>query len=174
MKNLSFLLLALFVFSTQGCNKINDLNTIDLNSDLQKSYTANITESDPLTVNQTFSLDAGNDDKIKKYLDHIQDYTVNKVTYMISDYSGASGITLNGTLNFGSVSIAITALDLQGASTAGTAYDLQLSQADLDAIAADFKDGNSISGSLQGSVSDKPVTFTVTVTISVTVNAQVV
>ena len=174
MKNLSYPVVILFLLFTQACDKVNDLNTIDLNSDLEKSYTANITDSDPLTVNETFNVEAGNDDKIKKYIDHIQDYTVNKVTYKISDYSGASGILLNGNLNIGSVSVAVTDLDLQAASTSGTVYDLQLSQADLDAIAADFKDGNSISGSLQGSVSDKPVTFTVTISISVTVKAQVV
>jgi hypothetical protein len=174
MKYLSFLPVTLLLFVLQSCNKIDDLNTIDLNSDLQKSYTADITANDPLTVNETFSVDAGSDDKIKKYLDHIQNYKVNKITYKIQDYSGASGITLTGNLNFGSVSIAVEDLDLQAASTAGTEYELTLSQADLDAIAADMKDGNSISGSLEGSVSGKPVTFTVVVTISVTVTAEVV
>ena len=174
MKKLSFIFLISAVIFIQGCDKIDQLRTIDLDADFNKSFNVNITDNDPLTVSETFTLSADSVSKLDKYLSHIKDYTVNKVTYQIKNYSGASAILLSGHLNFGSISYEIKDLDLKAASDSQTVYEVPFDQVALDAIAADLKDGNSVSGTIDGSVTDKPASFEVYIVISVTANAEVI
>ncbi len=177
MKNLRFLaIILLFAGGIQGCKKIKDVSTVDINGDLQKSFTVNITESDTTAVSEQFSVDASSNTEINKYLNNVKQYQVKKVTYKITNYTGSTDVDpviLNGTLDFGTVSASITNLNLQSASTSGTDYDTGLTQDDLNTLATEMKSGNSLSGDLKGSVSGKPVTFTVVVTVSIVMTANV-
>ncbi len=176
MKNLRLMVILLLIGGIQGCNKVKDVSTVDINGDLQKTITVTITENDTTAVSEQFSVDASSNAEIQKYLKNVKQYQVKKITYKISDYTGSTKVDpviLNGTLNFGTVSAAITDLNLQSASTSGNEIDSGLTQDDLNTLATDMENGNSLSGDLEGSVSGKPVTFTVTFTVSIVMTANV-
>ncbi len=157
-----------------GCNKIESLGTVDVNGDIEKDFNVSITSSDPSTFTDTFNIEAGSNSHIAKYLSQIKSYTVSKVTYRIANYSGAQGVTLTGHIKFGSISYDLTNVDLKTLSDNATVTTIPFDKVSLDAIAADFKDGNSVAGTIDGTVSDKPVSFTVAVVVSAVVNVNVI
>jgi hypothetical protein len=174
MKNFRFFILFLIAGLIQSCDQLNDITTVDLNGNIRQSYNVNITAEDPTTVAEVFTVDASDNAEMAKYLEKIEKYTIKSISYVIKNYSGAAGITFTGNMNFGSITTDITNLDLQAASTESTVFNVDIDQAALDAISADLLDGNSISGEFEGTVSDKPVSFTIDMTFNVDFRAGVI
>jgi hypothetical protein len=172
MTKISYLLGFLLLTGICGCN-LNSLKTIDLPLNLDQSFNVNIGASDSSSISENFVVDASSNADVQKYLSKIQNYTVKKVSYVVKNYTGSAGTTLSGQFKFGTISQNITNLDLQSASTNQTVYDLQFNQAALDALAIDLKDGNKVSGSLVGSISNKPAAFDVAVTFDIVLKASI-
>lgn len=119
--------------------------------------------------------------KIDKYKEKIKDIAVNKVTYRVSNYSGPDGATFNGQMLFdpaggsgtGSLgSVSISNVNLGSASSAGTEFDVDLSQSEVDAISAQLRDNSTLTATMAGTISAGPVSFKVEVTINATVTAD--
>ncbi len=166
MKNFRYFILLVIPVYFQSCD-LDKIKTIDLNGNITKNITVSITDADPTTVSEVFTVDASTNAEMAKHLDKIEKYTIKTIRYMIKNYTGAEGITLDGHVNFGDISVPVTNLDLKAASTAQTIFDITIDEAALTAISEDLENGNSISGELEGTVSGKPVSFVVEVTFNV-------
>jgi hypothetical protein len=173
MKKIGLFIWLLSFFLFYGCDSLNEIKTIDLDTTIKHSVPVNIAETDPSSVEEDFSVDASSNSEVSKYLDKIQEYTVNKITYKIKNYSGAAGILLDGQAKFGSNVADISNLNLSEAAGAGTVFEFDLDQNALKAIANDLENGNEISGSLEGTVSGKPVSFTVEFEFDISLKAEV-
>ncbi|MFC2123268.1 hypothetical protein ACFLU5_00535 [Bacteroidota bacterium] len=168
MKILIYILIGgLFTMAT--CNLFEDLRTVNLTQTFSHTEDISISEMDPLTINEEFTVNATSNSKIDQYRDKIKSYTVEKISYQILNYVGAPGITMTGTIEFGAVSASISSLDLSD----NTVTDLGFDPADLAEVAQELEDGNDVTGAIVGSVSDTPVDFTLKLIFDVAFEAEV-
>lgn len=177
-----FSLIVMVSFTTLfvACDLLDDADDIDFDATLEQSI--NVTEASTGTnVNyaETIILDATDDPDIDEYKDKITGFTINKVSYQITGFDGTAGTTFTGTLSFGDASLAtstvsatITNLNLQTANSSGQIFDLTISQADVDKVAALLKDDKAVKIYLDGVLSNTPLYCTVRVILEVTVKAD--
>ena len=118
-------------------------------------------------------MSATTDSEINRYKDKIKSYSVNSITLQILNYVGDDGITLTGTLEFGNVIVEINNLDLSALDQSGEEMELNIPMDDLAEVAQELEGGNDVSGSIEGTVSDKPVSFTLKLNFDVSLEAQV-
>ena len=174
MKKFRYLITGIcLIAGIQGCNKIDAIKTIDLSENLKKSFTITISETDSTAVSDTFNIDASTNTDIAKYLNKVEKYTITRIAYTIKDYSGAAGILFNGHFYFGDINYEVSNLDLDSAAQSQAETEIQFSQTALDAIAADLKDGNKLSGKIDGLVSAKPVSVTIEFTFAVVARVNI-
>ena len=77
-------------------------------------------------------------------------------------------------IQFGTASMNLTDVDLHAFTLAGVEVDMNFDQDQLEDVAKDLEDGNDIEGVIDGSVSDKPVTFTIKFIFEVEYEAGVI
>ena len=151
------------------CDLFDDVGTVNLNSTFSHSEEISISDTDPLTISEDFTVSATSDSQIEQYKEKIKSYTVEKISYQILNYVGEPDITLSGTVEFGAVSATLSNVDLSDE----TMTDLDLDPDDLAEVAQDLEAGNDVSGSLNGSISDQPASFTVKLYFEVAFEAEV-
>lgn len=170
--------LVIFVFFPvlYSCDKIDELRSFDINTDLGYEYAFIITEQDPSTINDVFVVFI-NDQDILDNLSKIEEWKVNKLTYQITNYfyEGASDVILNGTLTFGSVDVNVTNVNLLNLYVSGEEVTLDVTDQDLVNLANEIKATaatTGITGSITGEVSGKPVWFNVFVKMYLTAKVK--
>ena len=172
MRSLSYLIIgALFVMAK--CSLFDELGTINLDSTFSHSEDVSISENDPSTISEDFTVSATTDSEINRYKDKIKSYSVNSITLQILNYEGVDGITMRGTLEFGNVIVEINNLDLSALDQSGEEMELNIPMDDLAEVAQELEGGNDVSGSIEGTVSDKPVSFTLKLNFDVSLEAEV-
>jgi hypothetical protein len=166
MKNLRILPLLLALLFLFGCNlidKIKGVQEFDFDVELTTSVSVNIDETDPNSVNETFTLDAKSNPDVVDNLDKITEYDIWTITVSFTDYVGEEGISFEGTLNVGSYTADFTGMNAVIPSNylfGGEIY-LTLDQSDLNALNAELMNGHKLNCSVTGTVSNKPVSFTI-------------
>ena len=169
MKNLRllpFLLFFLFQFHCNLIDEIKGLKEFEFDLDLSKSFPVDISEEDPNTINEVFTLDAKSNPDIADYLNDIEEYDIWSIAITITNYEGAENILFSGTLTIGNFVADFTgenALNPYQLATNGGLYYLNLDADDLKLLNSYMLGNHKLEGTLVGSVSDQPVKFTVNV-----------
>jgi len=160
--SLSLLLILAFPFFF-SCDELEELTTFDLNTKSGIDREVTISENDPLTFSTTFTLSMASNPDIQDYITKIKEYKVNKVTYQIRSFSGPSeeNVLLSGVLKFGTVDVDLDKVNLTQMYLMGTTANLDLTDPELVNLAKALESTKSITGSLAGEVTDKPVYFIV-------------
>ncbi|MFN2127971.1 MAG: hypothetical protein ACK2TU_08950, partial [Anaerolineales bacterium] len=89
MKNLRllpFLLFFLFQFHCNLIDEIKGLKEFEFDLDLSKSFPVDISEEDPNTINEVFTLDAKSNPDIADYLNDIEEYDIWSIAITITNY----------------------------------------------------------------------------------------
>jgi len=179
MKNLRILpliLLILFLFRCDLIDKIKGLEEIDFDIELFKAVPVAVSADDPLTVSETFTIDAQSNQDVKDYLNEVSEYDIWNIYVNFSDYIGEQGIVFEGTLMIGPFTADFTGMNAiipsDYADNGGVIY-LDMNQAALDAINAALLAEHKLTCSINGTVSDKPVSFTINFYIEGTVYAEI-
>lgn len=166
-----FILFLSFLFS---CDKIEELTTMDLDTEAGIDFEVNIAESDPVIFSTTFSISLAGNPDLQDYIDLIREYTINKVTYQIWNYSSSveNDVLFSGSLKLGSINILLDKVNLQQMYLMGTTTTLDLSDQELKELAKALESNQAVSGSLAGEVTDKPVYFLIYVEFDLTLQVE--
>jgi len=155
-KILAIILILLFPM-IYSCDKIDDLKSFNVDALAGIPFYFEVNENDPLTINEGFSIFLDDPD-IQDNLDKIDKYTIRKITYQVTYYGGMNDVILNGNFNLGSsVSIPVANVNLNTLFVSGTVNELNLSDQDLSNLANELKSIGFLTGTISGSVSDKPL-----------------
>lgn len=169
-------LMLLFIFPTFiSCEKTDELTSKDLDTRAGVEIGVDITENDPNTFSTSFLFSLGDYSEISAYLNRIQEYQVNSVTYQIQTYDSPviNDVLFTGTLKLGTINIFLDKVNLQEMYLSGTSQTLDLTDQDLINLAKTLESGQTISGSLAGEVTDKPVNFLVYLEFDLTLRVGV-
>lgn len=167
----------LFVFSN-SC-KDDDILTQDFNIVLSKSFDVNQADT-IISINQL--LDAvAESDEISKYSDHIEDFTLEKVTYVLTAFTGpADQNIINATLDVAEKTGAnrtnlanISNVNL--ASLMGNETQLSLNQAGTNLVTAKLgKDPWAINIYFDGNANKGPLDFAVKFRFYIKMKAKII
>jgi hypothetical protein len=173
--------LGLIAFAFTGCNLFDKADDVTFTTTLDQTF--NIDEEAEATdkaYSQELVVDATTDPQINKYKNKIKSFTVNKVTYKVTNYSGGAITFNNGSLSFSSsdassatVAATLASLDLEEAYNNGTEYELTLSADAITKIQSYLKANKAVKVYLAGTLSQTPVSFDVEVKIDVKVESAV-
>jgi len=169
MRILSYIAIA-GLFMMAKCDLFEELGTVNLNATVSHSEPISISEMDPVTIDKDFTVNATSNSEVEKYKEKIKSYTVKKISYQILNYVGEPGITMSGAVEFGAINAKLDQVDLSDE----TVTDLGLDPDDLAEVAADLEGGNTVSGSIAGTVSGKPVDFTLKLIFDIGFEAEVI
>lgn len=183
MKKLSLPLIVCAAMIFSSCDLFDKIDDVSFDAKLNQSITVDETATSAnVTYSQSKVIDATSNADIARYQNKIKGYTINKITYTISDYSSSSPNTVtfkDGKLSFSassssssSVLSSIGSLDLKTLSTSGTENTLNIDQAGLNTIASVLLDNSEVTLTAAGTLSSTPVKFTVNATVYVTVKAN--
>jgi hypothetical protein len=164
MKKIVFPLILILTFPFFfSCDELEDLASFDLNTQSGIDREVTISENDPLTFSTSFTVSLANNPDIQDYIDKIQEYRINKVTYQIRSFSAPTenDVLLSGVFKVGSVEVDLEKVNLTQMHLNGTIATLDLTDQELIEMAKSLESGQSISGSLAGEVTSKPVYFQV-------------
>jgi hypothetical protein len=177
MKNRFFasMLSAMFIVGLMAsCDLFDKADDISFSTEFDKSLT--VDNAGKGSYSDQITLDATTDPEVAKYKEKIQNITLNEVTYKVSNYVGPDAATFTGDILFGTNgnlgSVSISAINLSDASTSGDEMELDLSQDEINAVAAQLKDDKSVLVTMAGEFSDGPVSFVVTVKINAKITAD--
>ena len=179
-KEFYFVAFAFVTFSMASCDLLDKADDVDFDVVLEDDFEiSEESEGTNKTYSQILTLDATSDPDINKYKNKISGFKINKITYIVSQYTGASNSTFSGTLSFGdassavaTVAVTITNLNLQTAYTSGTEYELLVNQADIDKIGALLKDDKAVKLYLNGSLTATPAFADIKVFLDASVTAD--
>jgi len=168
------LVILLFFSFFFACDKIEELTSWDLNTEAGIDFDVDITENDPTTFSTSFSLSLTDNPDISDYINKIKEYKVNKVTYQIMSYSSpvANDVLLTGTLKLGTINIFLDKVNLQEMYMMGNTATLDLTDQELVDLAKTLESNKSVSGSLAGEVTDRPVYFLIYVEFDLTLRIE--
>jgi len=171
-KALSFTIIFLFTL-IYSCEQIEELRTWDLNTEAAKDFEVFITEEDPLAIDETFTISLDDPD-VQENINKIDEWKVNKVTYQIWTYTGPpeGDVMLSGTLELGPVDVSLSNVNLNQLFMQQTVEELDLTDQELVNLANALRSTKSITGSLVGEVSDKPVYFIIYVKFDLTLRVK--
>lgn len=182
MKKISLALFSIVALGFSSCSIFDKVDDVNFDVKLYQTMTVNVTtpSSAPVTLSQNQILDATSNADIAKYGSKIHGYTINKITYTISDYGPAgSAVTFsNGKLSFGAagasstVAATLASADLKALSTSGAESTLAIDQAGLATISNLLLKNSEIEVTASGTLSSTPVTFKVNTIIYVSVKAD--
>jgi hypothetical protein len=170
LRVISLVVMVSFTTLFVACDLLDEVDDIDFDATLEESI--DVTEASTgtnVSYTETIILDATADPDIDEYKDKITGFTINKVSYQITSFDGTAGTTFTGT---STVSATITNLNLQTAYSSGQIFDLTISQADVDKVAALLKDDKAVKIYLAGVLSKTPLYCTVRIILEVSVKAD--
>jgi len=179
LKKLSVVMLALTTSIFGACDLFDKADDISFDSTLDETIVVTEESSGTNVVYaKTIVLDAASDPDINKYKNKISGFTVKKVSYQVTNFTGDASL-FSGTLSFGDASTTtptvvatISNLNLQEAFSSGQVFDLPISQSDVDKIAGMLKDDKAVKLYLNGSLSTTPVFSNILVILEVSVKAD--
>ncbi len=164
------LLTLLVVALMTSCDLFDKVDDVSFNSEFEESLVVDNAEAG--TYSDEIILDATTDPEVDKFKDKINALTVNSITYRVSNYDGPPNATFDGDMLFGTNGTLGT-IAIEGISLSSTVeQELVFSQSEIDAIAAQLKDNNTVTVTMAGTFSDGPVSFVITVKIDVTITAD--
>lgn len=157
-----------------SCDLFDKADDISFSSEFEKSIT--VENAGKGSFSDKITLDATSDPEVAKYKEKIQNIELNDVTYKVSNYVGPVDATFTGDILFGVNgnlgSVSISAIGLSAASTSGDEMDLDLSQDEVNAVAAQLKNDKSVLVTMAGEFSDGPVSLVVTVKAKAKITAD--
>ena len=172
--NLSVLLLVMI--TAFSCEDLDELTEFDITEDFTTTYNISVPEDSegmPQSFSESATIDIAENEEIQDNLDLLQDVTLNSLSYEIANFSGAQDATLTeATLNFGSVSISISNINLQQSDIDNTIYEIADTSL-LNAIADALENNIAINASVTGTVSATPVVFDIIINLDVTATVDV-
>jgi len=171
--------LALVALLAGACSLLDKADDVNFDATLDETIVVNETDEDSEVVYaKTIVLDAASDPDINKYKDKIDAFTIKKVSYQVTSFTGDNTV-FSGTLSFGDASTStptiaatITNLNLQQAYSSGQVFDLAVNQTDVDKIETLLKDDKAVKLYLDGFLSSTPVSSSIKVILEVTVKAD--
>ncbi|WP_405576109.1 hypothetical protein [Winogradskyella sp. Asnod2-B02-A] len=168
-----FLLVMITAFS---CDDLDELTEFDITEDFTTTYNISVPEDSegmPQSFSESAIIDIAENVEIQDNLDLLQDVTLNSLSYEISNFIGSEDATLTeATLNFGSVSVSISNINLQQSDIDNTIYEIADTSL-LNAIADALENNTAINASVTGTVSATPVIFDIIVNLDVTATVDV-
>lgn len=180
LKSLMGLVLIAVTFT--GCDLVDKVDDVTFDLELKHTFVINETfdsEGQEVPYAKAESWDPREEPEFDKYKDKIKEITVNKITYTVTDYDGAEGITFtNGTGAFQATTTSATALasaslPIQNISASvGGDFTLNFTTSQLSAVADHLETVQSIAFQVSGTLSETPVAFKVPVTIHCTIKAD--
>jgi hypothetical protein len=181
LKNLSAQTLILIAFSFTGCTLFENADDVSFTTTLDKTFNvAEESETESKTFVSEIVLNATADAQVEKYKNKIKGFTVNKITYRITNLSGNASTFTNGKLSFSDenattaeVIANISSIDLVEANNNGTEFELAVDEGGIIKIQNFLKADKSVKIYLEGTLSPTPVYFDLEVNIDVKVEANV-
>ncbi|HMP98900.1 MAG TPA: hypothetical protein PKC24_03900 [Cyclobacteriaceae bacterium] len=172
---LATLLFLPLIFS--GCDIFDNIGDVTFSRTLNVSLNVNAGVSDQ-SIADVVLLNAQNDSEIQKYSSKIKSFTLNGITYGISNYDGPSPCNFTaGTMHFsqsqtsaGNIVASVSNLNLASAGT--QQFDLDLSSTVSSQIENILKDDLMVYVHVAGNLSDAPVSFTLNLSFDLTVTAN--
>ncbi|MEP2670673.1 MAG: hypothetical protein ABJH04_16840 [Cyclobacteriaceae bacterium] len=166
---------ALFVVGLMAsCDLFDKADDISFSTEFDESITVN--DAPAGSYSDQITLDATTDPEVAKYKEKIQNIELSEVTYKVSNYVGPDDATFTGDVLFGTNgtlgSVSISAVNLSDASTSGDEMELDLSQDEVNAVAAQLKDDKAVLVTMAGEFSDGPVSFVLTVKVEAKITAD--
>jgi len=166
---------ALFVVGLMAsCDLFDKADDISFSTEFDESITVN--DAPAGSYSDQITLDATTDPEVAKYKEKIQNIELNEVTYKVSNYVGPDDATFTGDVLFGTNgtlgSVSISAVNLSDASNSGDEMELDLSQDEVNAVAAQLKDDKAVLVTMAGEFSDGPVSFVLTVKVDAKITAD--
>jgi hypothetical protein len=168
--------LLLVMITAFSCEDLDELTEFDITEDFTTTYNISVPEDSegmPQSFSESATIDIAENEEIQDNLDLLQDVTLNSLSYEIANFSGAQDATLTeATLNFGSVSISISNINLQQSDIDNTIYEIADTSL-LNAIADALENNIAINASVTGTVSATPVVFDIIINLDVTATVDV-
>jgi hypothetical protein len=173
-----------FIMSSASCDLFENIPDVSFDAALPLTFT--VQENGTFTnkaYSNTQTLDATSNAEVAKYKDKIKEFTVNSVTYKITNYSSTppgTAVTFStGKMSFGAVgAVASTVATLgsvnllSASSGSGAAQTLTIDQAGLNAMASTLLADKKIDVATSGVLSSTPVSFKVETIFNVTIKAS--
>jgi hypothetical protein len=172
-------------FCLTACDLAEEVGVVTFEEEFDMVFTVNESES---TTDMAYAdsrvLELKSNATLEPYVNRLQEITVNRITYKVTDFStipAGTQVFLNeGKISFGPVdnitrlfelpvSASANGIDL-GASNAET--DLNISQAQLSAVAQALLNKKEVKMYTEGKLSKTPVAFNVVARVYVTVKAK--
>ncbi len=171
-KALPFVIILLFPI-IYSCDQLEELTGWDLNTEAAKDFIVNITEEDNLSIDESFTISI-DDPEVQENINKIDEWKVNKVSYQIWSYTGPieGDVLLSGTLDLGPVDVSLSNVNLNQMFMSQTVAELDLTDQELVNLANALRSTKSITGTLIGNVTDKPVYFIIYVKLDLTLRIQ--
>lgn len=153
-----------------SCDNTDELTSSELDTAVGVDFEVNITENDPSTFSTSILFSLEDYPGISDYVSRIQEVQVNSVTFAIRAYDSpvANDVLFSGTLKLDAINIFLDKVNLREMYQTGSTQTLDLTDQDLRDLAMTLESNQSISGSLAGEVTGKPVNFLVYVEFNLT------
>jgi hypothetical protein len=168
-------LLLLVMLTAFSCDALDELTEFDITEDFSTTFNIDVPnagEGMSATFMNSATIDLASNQDIQDNLDVIQNVTLNALTYEIMNFSGAEGAMITeASLNLGSTTISVAAIDLQQSDTDNEVYTITDTSL-LNAIASALESSTAITASVTGTVNATPVTFDVEINLDVTVSVD--
>ena len=154
--------LLLSLTALTGCDKDVVLKT--LNVRLDTNLTMHVNAGDPLAATYTQVLDPDSTADVRDNRAKIKKIVIDRLSYRISDFEGAAGITGGGTWKVYPADAptqvttlsTVSGLDFTALEAAGTETDLPISEAAKTALSGMINDRKKLVFVFEGTVSDSP------------------
>lgn len=171
-----------FIMSSASCDLFENLPDVSFDAELPLTFT--VQESGTFTnkaYSNTQTLDATSNAEVAKYKGKIKEFTVNSVTYKITNYTstppGTAVTFSNGKMSFGAVGATASTVATLGSvnllsASSGAAQTLSIDQAGLNAMASTLLADKKIDVTTSGVLSSTPVSFKVETIFNVTIKAS--
>ncbi len=157
-------------FALSSCDKVKDLADFDLDFSLDETFNVVNAEGD---YSKTTTINASDDGNISANLDKIKDYTVEKVTFTVSNLvadpaASVSDLmfTLTGVTSGSNVGVTISDTNTLETLQALGAIDLEFGETTLEILKTMLVSGEDITVEVGATVVDGPATFDLTLSLS--------
>jgi hypothetical protein len=164
--------LALIATLFSGCDLFSSAGDITFDADLPLDFVVNeqAINASSVSYSKTQNLDASSNADVAKYKDKIKEVKLNKITYVISDYTAPQPVTFtNGSIKTTVELASATAVNLQ--SSVQTELT-NVNKAGFDEFAKKIKDNQNADVTLAGTFSSTPVAFKIRAYFNVTITAN--
>jgi len=170
------ILLSITFLSFSNCNKL--LDAFELNASFSEDVIIDISPNDDLSYSDELSIDLSTNEDFVNNADHVSQFTVKKISYVVTEYIGAEGILGSGITTFYNGASQIgdpiiqTDVNFGALYTSGASVDLPISQATIEGLTTVLKNTMKFKMITEGLVSDKPVYVVMEVTAEVNANVE--